>query len=126
MTQIIRLKKAKPSYWRRNNKRFADKMRRKKTPAEKVLWPLLKPLGFKSQVVIFGYIADFLDGDTRIIIEADGLHHQNIETKEYDEVRDWNLFRHGYKVLRFPNSAIISNPHEIIEQIKAHNPLKIL
>lgn len=103
-------------------------MRRKKTAAEKALWPLLKPLGFKNQVIIAGYIADFASKASGLIIEADGQHHCASDIKEYDVLRDWNLFRRGYKVLRFSNKQIISEPASValavVELIRAAEPFR--
>lgn len=97
-------------------------MRRKMTLAERTIWPLLKAQGFKAQVVVYGYIADFAHPKCRLIVEADGERHSVPTAKAYDQARDWHLFCKGYKVLRFSNQAILNYPANIAEQVIQQMP----
>ena len=61
----------------------------------------LRGFKFRRQVPIGRYVADFLSYEARLIIEVDGSQH--IESKQ-DAVRDAQLRRLGFEVLRFWNT----------------------
>jgi very-short-patch-repair endonuclease len=72
--------------------RFAREMRAEPTRAEAILWLSLrgKSLGvrFRRQVPIGPYIADFACLSHRLIVEIDGLTHDEPGQYEYDQRRD--------------------------------------
>lgn len=117
-----RFYKLAPKDRKRKKRLFANKLRRNMTYAERVLLPLLKAEGFKAQVVVCGYIADFAHAETRIIVEADGEYHNEPDQKDADQLRDWNLFCQGYKVLRFSNKAIIADPGIVLRSVAENTP----
>jgi very-short-patch-repair endonuclease len=87
-------------------------MRRVMTEAELRLWNerrahRLMGLGFRRQVPIGPYIADFACAAHRIIVEVDGSQHGGEAVAERDEVRSAYLAARGWAVLRFWNDDIL-------------------
>ncbi|MEN0652837.1 RsmE family RNA methyltransferase [Hyphobacterium sp. WM6] len=98
----------------------AKRLRERPTEAEHALWAILKQLKrpglhFRRQVAVGPYIADFACLSARLIVEADGGGHG----KESDFKRDCWFHENGYRVLRFWNNEISSNPEGIAERIGA-------
>jgi very-short-patch-repair endonuclease len=99
----------------------AKYMRSNPTEAERRLWTMLRnkrfaAFKFKRQVVIDWYIADFVNFDQRVIVEADGSQHAE---SAYDDRRDAHLRAQGFEVLRFWNNDILKNAEGIPEAIWA-------
>jgi very-short-patch-repair endonuclease len=72
---------------------LARDFRRALTPQEQKLWNGLRNRGlaglkFRRQHPMSGAIPDFYCAEARLIIEADGGVHLDIDRKEYDRVRD--------------------------------------
>jgi very-short-patch-repair endonuclease len=94
-------------------------MRANPTEAERRLWSMLRDkrfsgYKFKRQVVIDWYIADFVNFDQRVIVEADGSQHAE---SAYDERRDAHLQFQAFTVLRFWNNDILRNVEGIPQAI---------
>ena len=99
----------------------AQWMRRNPTDAEKRLWAMLRNRSlaaykFKRQRVIVPYIVDFVCLTSKLIIEADGSQHAD---NRDDKRRDSFLARSGFRVLRFWNSEVLSNPEGVFGAICA-------
>jgi very-short-patch-repair endonuclease len=97
----------------------AKHMRANPTDAERRLWSILRGkrlagFKFRRQVVIDSYIADFVNFDHRLIVEADGSQHAD---NRYDERRDAYLEREGFTVLRFWNSDALRDSSAVAETI---------
>lgn len=97
----------------------AKYMRAHPTDAERRLWSILRckrlaGYKFKRQVIIDSYIADFVNFDRRLIVEADGSQHAD---NSYDERRDAYLERAGFTVLRFWNSDALRDSSAVAESI---------
>ena len=87
-------------------------LRRNDTRAEAKLWNALRArrLGgwqWRRQVSIGPYFVDFLCIETELVVEVDGGQHS--EQIAYDAARTAYLQRAGYRVLRFWNSAVLTN-----------------
>lgn len=94
---------------------LAKAMRAFPTPSEKAMTPTLRRMGFLSQVILYGYIADFAHETKRIIVEVDGKIHE--QQQDYDRERD-DVFRiHGWRVMRFTNERVGKEPAKIINEI---------
>lgn len=98
----------------------ARQLRNNPTQAEHYLWYFLQRrnlLGFKfrRQQPLGQYIVDFVNFETRLIIELDGGHHS--ETVEYDTTRTEWLAKQGFKVLRFWNNDVLGNVEGVLERI---------
>lgn len=104
---------------------FAKSMRAKPTPEENRLWFYLRDrrfsnYKFRRQQVIGKYIVDFVCHDKKLIIEADGSHHDIND----DVPRDAYLRQLGYRILRFSNLNIKRNMAFVMDNIweALHNP----
>ncbi len=110
-------------YYNYNSKRrrYANKNRKNMTKSEACLWKYVlrnrKMLGyqFRRQRPIDWYIADFACLPIYLIIEVDGLSHQNEKAKSYDKQRDERLKVLGFTTLRFSSKSVLYN----IEQVRA-------
>ena len=100
----------------------AREMRVNPTPGERAMRRLIGRdrlgLGFRRQHAIGDYIVDFVCLPLRLIVEVDGGHH-NAEAKAYDARRDAWLRGQGYRVLRFWNADVFSNPDGVVDVILA-------
>src|SRR5438067_13503237 len=96
----------------------ARSLRRTMTDAEQMLWRELrrKSLGwrFRRQFPIPPYIVDFACVEARLIIEADGGQHA---LPGDHDLRDKELRRQGWRVLRFWNNAILANRPGVLSTI---------
>jgi len=97
---------------------FARAMRAEPTPFENALWQALRSrqLGgvkFSRQIVIQGFICDFVCRDRTLIVEIDGETHD----RAADADRDYALGRLGYRVLRFTNAEVAGNLAGVLQAI---------
>ena len=104
-------------------RKYAKRLRKKETRAEKKLWDLLKGrkcegLKFRRQHPIHYYVADFYCHEARLIIEIDGGIHTDPKIKEHDENRAAELKRYGIRILRFSNEQVMSYTAEVVYEIK--------
>ena len=100
----------------------ANTLRRRETEAEQKLWSLLrnrqlKGKKFRRQHAIAYYVADFYCHECKLVIELDGYHHSDPQTKEYDASRTSLLNETGITVLRFWNSEVINNIEKVLQKI---------
>ena len=106
---------------KRNKEKYAKKLRERMTPAENHLWGVLKKeqsgtsADFQPQQVVAGYIPDFVEEDTKLIVEVDGPIHKYLRKR--DEIRTQRLNLHGYKVIRFTNNEVFDNVHCVVKRI---------
>jgi 5-methyltetrahydrofolate--homocysteine methyltransferase len=103
-------------------KEFAKNHRNNPTPAEDVLWNILRGKKFdgnkfRRQHIIGKYIADFACLDRMLVVEVDGLFHQLPENTESDEVRTQWLNEQGFKVIRVINDDVINKTDQTIQVI---------
>ncbi len=93
------------------SRNFARTMRKEPSAAERAIWKIvrgkrLEGFKFKRQQPLGPYIVDMVCLAKRLIIEADGGHHnESIQ----DSVRDAWLNAQGFRVLRFWNHDILRN-----------------
>ena len=97
----------------------AKEMRHEPVLYERRLWKLLRDrrlggLKFRRQFRIGGYIVDFICFRHRLIVEADGLQH---EDRAQDAARDDWLRSQGFRVLRFPNQQIENHGEQVVGAI---------
>jgi len=101
--------------------RRADEMRSGMTSAESKLYSaLLDPKNdlpmFHAQHVIFPYIVDFACLQNQLIIEVDGATHDF--SRDSDALRENELRKLGFKVLRFTNGEVIAGMDAVIQSIQ--------
>ncbi len=98
-------------------------LRAAETKAEYALWWALRKkqiqgLRFRRQYPVGPYFPDFVCLPVRLAIEVDGHSHANPDEFVYEDTRTAWLERHGYKVLRFSNSAVLTNMERVIADIE--------
>ena len=98
----------------------AIELRRNPTEAEAVLWRALRRNGLgmraRRQVVIAGFIADFVVPRARLVIEVDGTVHE--ARGGYDAERDRILRVEGYEVIRVGNEDVLREVGAVVARIQ--------
>jgi very-short-patch-repair endonuclease len=100
----------------------AKALRRVLSPPEAILWAKLRTRHpdqptIRRQHPIGPYIADFYCAAARLVIEIDGAIH-GVETQyEHDRRRDAVMERMGYRVVRYPASAVLADADEVARSI---------
>jgi very-short-patch-repair endonuclease len=97
------------------------------TPSEKELWRLLREIPgahFRKQVAIDCRVFDFAEYGARLLIELDGVVHNEPEVEAFDRIKQSDAEAAGFRVLRFTNSEISMRPQWVVEQVRAclHTP----
>lgn len=100
----------------------ARALRRRCTPAEQMLWQMLRDrqvmrAKFRRQHPIRPFIVDFFCKEARLIVEADGAPHFPKPLR--DRRRDAWLATLGFVVLHLPNQLILRHPDRVLNQIRA-------
>ena len=90
------------------------------TPAEAVLWKMLKGrnadgMKFRRQQGIGPYVLDFYCPELRLCVELDGSSHDY--KYEYDEQRTEFLQNQGIRVLRFSNEQVWQGIDFVVDEI---------
>lgn len=102
-------------------KQFANQLKINQTNAENRLWFYLKNrqiegYKFKRQVILEGYIVDFVCLEKKLIIELDGSQH--IPQWHDDNERTYKLNKEGFSVIRFWNDEILKYTEAVLEKIR--------
>ena len=106
-------RRRKQRYTPAEKQRYAARLRQRMTPAEVALWKRLKRHGelsdieFKAQVVVCGYIPDFVEHNVKLAIEVDGPIHRYRRSR--DHRRTLNMGVEGWKVIRYWNHQVLTN-----------------
>ena len=105
----------------------ARKMRHEDTHAEKLAWILLRDrrmfgLKFRRQVPIDNFIVDFYCPELRLIVELDGLVHDDPKQIQKDQRRNARLQQLGYKILRVANGMVMYAPDAFADEIRRFVP----
>ncbi|WP_147373246.1 endonuclease domain-containing protein [Henriciella mobilis] len=96
----------------------ARQLRRDMTPAERLLWSILrterfKPFHLRRQAPVDRWIVDFLSHRAQLVIEIDGETHSH----EQDARRDRALKALGFDTLRFFNGDVWQNASGVADRI---------
>jgi very-short-patch-repair endonuclease len=96
---------------------YARHLRNNATDAERRLWEHLRRrqlngFKFRRQRAIGRYVCDFVCLEASVIVELDGSQH--VRQSPYDEQRDGFLRANGFRVLRFWNDAVFSEPDAVV------------
>ncbi len=103
------------SFYNPRLKDYSKALRKKMTKAEVCLWKYALRAGmmhgytFKRQRPILGFIADFMCQELKLIIEVDGITHQDETVIRKDEHKENVLCELGFHVLRFKDEEILNN-----------------
>ena len=125
-------------YYNKSLSENANSLRNSLTKAEACLWKYvlrarqLEGYQFRRQRPILHYIADFMCKELRLIIEVDGVTHNDENVRKNDKIRQMDLESFGFKVIRFTDEQVLTNIAgvrieilEIIKKIKVNHPLPI-
>jgi very-short-patch-repair endonuclease len=101
----------------------AKSLRKKITPAEKLLWENLRNrklnnIKFRRQHPIERFVADFYCHEKKLVIELDGGIHNDPNQKEYDDGRTAEIEKYNIRIIRFKNEEILNNIKNVLEKIK--------
>lgn len=114
------------SHYNKKYKNFARGLRTHGTFGEAVLWSeVLRAkkfygLQFNRQFALGNFIVDFICRQLKLIIEIDGSSHQH-KTGE-DQLRDAELSKLGYQVLRISEGEVLNDLNNVIRSIEAFLP----
>ena len=102
----------------------ARALRRNSTDAERILWSELRDhrlggAGFRRQVPIERYVADFVCHAAKLVIELDGGQHFSDQAEQADAARSAAIEAKGFQVLRFSNHDVMTNRAGVLETIAA-------
>ena len=103
---------------------FANQLRKRMTKAEACLWKYalraskMKGYGFRRQRPVLNYIADFMCKELFLIIEVDGITHQDEHVIENDKLRQTRLEAAGFTVLRFTDDEVLKNMKGVINTLE--------
>jgi len=98
----------------------ARSLRQNMTEAERRVWQMLRShqmagYGFRRQVPIGRYIADFVRHEARLIVEIDGGQHDRASLQEAE--RSGFLQNEDYRILRFWNNEVLANLDGVYETL---------
>jgi very-short-patch-repair endonuclease len=100
----------------------ARTLRKNSTDAERILWSALRDhrlngAGFRRQVPIGNYIADFVCHAAKLVNELDGGQHFSNHAEQADARRSDVIEAKGFHVLRFSNHDVMKNRTGVLETI---------
>jgi very-short-patch-repair endonuclease len=100
----------------------ARALRKNSTDVERILWSELRDhrlngAGFRRQVPIQNYIADFMCHAAKLVIELDGGQHYADQSEQADAARTARIEAMGFHVLRFSNHDVMTNRAGVLEVI---------
>jgi very-short-patch-repair endonuclease len=72
---------------------------------------------FRRQSPVGPFIVNFACRAARLVVEVDGNALERLEAREHDAQRDAWLLRAGYRVLRFANAEVLSDPARVSQMI---------
>jgi len=105
---------------REHLRRYARRLRRDQTDAERRLWSRLRDrrlvgARFCRQHPIGPFIADFCCTEAKLVVELDGGQHA-LRLAE-DQVRTKYLESQGYVVIRFWDNEVLTNTEGVLQRI---------
>ena len=111
-------------------RQFARELRQPQTPSEATLWQYLRNRNlkykFRRQHPIDFFIVDFYCAEAKLLIEIDGISHNEKEQQEYDQARTEYLEALEYKVIRFRNEDVRYNIHAVVTAIMEEVEIRII
>lgn len=100
----------------------AKRLRKELTPSEKALWRILRDIPgahFRKQVAVGDRVFDFAEFGARLLIELDGLVHNEPEVARFDAIKQGDAEAAGFRFLRITNADVAVRPDWVIEQVMA-------
>ena len=106
-------------------KEYAKINRQSMPKSEAALWKYVLSRGimmnytFLRQRPVLNYIADFMCFDLMLIVEVDGLSHDDERQATYDVKRDKELNSIGFTVLRFSDWEVLNRIETVSQMVMA-------
>jgi len=105
----------------RKLKSLRQKLKRQSIKSEDILWYELKDkqLGYKfrRQHGIGNYIVDFYCPRLKLVIEVDGITHDDPQVASRDKIRQKYLEELGLKVIRYTTDEVFNNLEGVVLDI---------
>ena len=103
---------------------IARSLRKRMTIAEMLLWDELRELRrqgyhFRRQAPLEGFIVDFACYSQRLVVEVDGIQHEEAAHSRKDAARDSHLHHIGFNILRFTNGDVMENIDGVMLEVLA-------
>ncbi len=98
---------------------FANHLRKNMTKAEACLWKyvlrarMMKGYQFRRQRPVLNYIADFMCTELKLIIEVDGISHDDEDIFKNDLKRQEELIKAGFTILRFQDEEVLKDMENV-------------
>jgi very-short-patch-repair endonuclease len=104
-------------------KDFAKKLRQNMTFSEVKLWNEIKNgkmmgYDFDRQRPIGNYIVDFYCKDLQLVLEVDGITHEDEKVIQKDEIRQNELEELGVSFLRFDALLVVNKVEAAVREIR--------
>lgn len=104
-------------------KKYRQRLRRKATYSEKVLWQDLrnrkmKGVKFYRQFSIGNYICDFYSHEANLAVELDGSTHSLPRVIENDQEKSLYMGLNGIRLLRFTDEELLNNYENALKLIE--------
>jgi very-short-patch-repair endonuclease len=108
-----------------NLKQLARKLRNDSTLGEVLLWNELKNkqmygFDFHRQKPLLNYIADLYCYELNLVIEIDGMYHNDEQQFELDNIRDAELAKYDLVVLRFSEQEVRKDMENVLRAIEGY------
>jgi very-short-patch-repair endonuclease len=123
------------NFYNKSLQPYANNLRGSMTKAEACLWKYalksrqLKGYSFRRQRPILSYIADFACLELKLVIEVDGYTHSLDDTIIKDQIKQEDLERAGFHVIRFIDEEVLRDMRNVIlklesfiEELELQNP----
>lgn len=106
------------------SKDLRRKLRANSTGPERAFWRLIFPLRsqgwhFRKQVELGSYYVDFACLHAGVIVEIDGDTHGSDQAQRNDATRDAYFTSRGFRLLRFSNEDVLTNPEGVYAALVA-------
>jgi very-short-patch-repair endonuclease len=73
---------------------------------------------FSRQRPVLDYIVDFICKDINLVIEADGITYLDEEIRKRDELKEQDLMKAGFTVLRFRDEEVLNQVNLVLHDIE--------
>ena len=108
---------------------LARKLRNNMTFAEITVWRMVKGkhiegYDFHRQKPIGEYIADFYCHDLSLVLEIDGISHENEKVRWKDQLKENYFSSIGLTALRFTNDEVLGNARLVELRIRDYALVK--
>ncbi len=119
----VRASKSNLHCYNKELRSFANDLRHNSTKAEACIWKYvlrvrqMRGFQFRRQRPVLDFIADFMCKELMLIVEVDGITHTYPEVIEQDRIKQRELERVGFTVLRFSDDEVLTDINGVYEVI---------